>query len=219
MKKSYLIISFFLFSFLLNAQEIKVTESKENIGGAKNPVLTVIIYDADESTIEKAWKSLMKGYDAKVSTKDGVYANNANISDISAKTIDVYAMTEKQNDGIKLTVAIDLGGAFLSSSAHPDQYKAAEKIVRNFAIDICKKAVQEKLDEAMKQQKGLESNLKDLVKKNDKLHKEIEDYKDRISDDEKDIETNQKDQGTTNNAIDSQKKVVEEIQKKLDKIR
>jgi hypothetical protein len=219
MKRTVICLIFILSAWINNAQEIKVKEDKENIGGAKNPVLTVIIYEASESDVEKAWKSLMKDYDAKVSTKDGVFADNAKITEISANTVDVYALTAKTDDGIKLTVAIDLGGVFLSSSTHSAEYKAAEKIIKNFAITVSKKAVEEKLDDASDAQKKLESDLKDLEKKNTRLHNDIEGYKNKITEAEKDIEDNVKDQETTTKSIEAQKKVVEEIQKKLDGIK
>jgi len=219
MKKITLIIALFLFSFLLNAQEIKVKEDKDIIAGNKNPVLVVTIYGAKVSDVEKAWKSLMKGYKASVTNKNEIYANNATITDISAKTMDVYAIADKQDDGVKLTVAFDLGGAFMNSSAHPDQYKAAVKIITNFAVDQSKIAISAKLDDEKSKQKDLEDNLRDLQKKNDKLHKEIEDYKARIADDEKDLDTNHKDQETTTEKIESQKKVVDEVQKKLDSVK
>ena len=219
MKNIFLFIAFFLFSFLSNAQKIQVKEDKDIIAGNKNPVLVVTIYGAKVSDVEKAWKSLMKSYKASVTNKNEIYANNATITDISAKTIDVYAVADKLDDGVKFTVAIDLGGAFMNSSAHPDQFKAAVKIVTNFAVEQSKIAISAKLDAEKSKQKDLEDNLRDLQKKNDKLHKEIEDYKARIADDEKDLDTNHKDQETATGKIESQKKVVDEFQKKLDSVK
>lgn len=201
------------------SQEIKVKEDKENIADAKNPVLTVMIYEADESSVEKAWKNLMKDYGAKVSMKSEIFADNVVITDLSANTVDVYAFTKKADEGVKLVVGFDLGGAFVSSSTHSTEYKAAEKIIQKFAIDVSKEAVREKLDDAKDKQKELESELSDLKKKNEKLHKDIEEYKQKITEAEENIVINEKTQETKTKEIEEQTKAVETVQKKLDDIK
>jgi len=219
MKKTFLLLTLAMFTLLATAQKIEVKEDKANLGGAKNPVLTVIIYEADESTVEKAWKSLMKDYDAKVTTKDEIFADNAKITDMSTNTVDVYATTETKNSTVIFTVAFDLGGAFVSSSTHPDQYKVAEKLVKKFAVDISKEAVETKLEAEKKKQKELEKDLADLVKEKDKLTDAIADYNKKIAEAEKKIETNTTDQAAATKAVDAQTKVVETVQKKLDDIK
>lgn len=218
MKKLFVIISVIAIPLFMKAQKTVVKEEHEKIGGGKNSALVVMIYEAEESSVLKAWKSLMKDYGGKVSSKDGVFADNATISDMSSNTVDVYATTDKTDKGIKLAVAFDLGGIFVSSSEKSSEYKVAEKIVKNFAIDISKKAVSEKLEKARDIQEDYESELSDLVKKKEKLEKSIEEYKSKIADAEKDIEYNKVDQEKTTKLIETQKVTVEEIQKKLDKI-
>jgi hypothetical protein len=219
MKKIFFAIVLLAFASHSFSQEIKVKEDKENIADAKNPVLTVVIYEADDSYVEKAWKNLMKGYDAKVSNKSEIFADNAVITEISVNTIDVYAYTKKTDEGVKLIVGFDLGGAFISSSTHSAEYKAAEKILKQFAIDVSKKAVEDKLADEQDKQKDLEGDLSGLKKKNEKLHKDIEEYKQKITDAEEDIITNEKDQETKTKEIEDQTKAVETMQKKLDDIK
>lgn len=219
MKKIILASIVIAFSFNLNAQEIKVKEGKEKIAEGTNNALSVIIYEADESLVEKAWKDLMKGYNAKVSNKSEIFADNASIPDISENTVDVYAYTKKDDDGVKLIVAFDLGGAFVSSSTHASAYKAAEKIVNNFAIDVCKKAIQKKIDAAVEVQKDLEEDMASLKKKNEKLHKDIEDYKKKISEAEEDIVDNERAQESKTKEIEDQTKVVKDVQDKLDDVK
>src|ERR1044072_7761037 len=78
------------------AQKIKVEVGNESIGGGRNNAFSVTIYYADPSDIEKEWKSLIKGYDPdKVSSKDGIFADNAKMKSISDNTVDVYAKTDK----------------------------------------------------------------------------------------------------------------------------
>ena len=58
-----------LASLVVLSQNIRVKESNEKIGGGHHPALTVLIPEASDKLIEKEWKSLVKNYKAKVSTK------------------------------------------------------------------------------------------------------------------------------------------------------
>src|ERR1035441_3104944 len=97
--KHFVTLLLLFIAFSSFAQKIKVTESTERIGGNKNPALVVSIFNATPEDVESKWKSLMKGYKGKISTSDGVFADNAVISDINGNnTIDVYAKAGKVND-------------------------------------------------------------------------------------------------------------------------
>ncbi len=205
-------------SMFAQSQEINVKEDNEKINGSSNSVLTVIIYETDDNTVEKQWKSLMKDYNAKVSTSKEIFADNALIKDLSANTVDIYAITKKSDENVKLIVGVDMGGIFLSSEKSTE-YKVMEKIIKNFAIELTKNAIQEKLDAAEKEQKKRENTYNDLVKENKSLNKDIEDYKSKISKAEQDIITNEKDQKTAKNASEEQQKAVDAIKKNLSDVK
>jgi hypothetical protein len=196
-------------------KKISVNESTENIGNGRNSALTVVIY-ASASDIEKEWKSLMKDYKAKVSAKKEIFADDAVIKAIGPNTLDVFAKTEDNKDGsVKFIVAFDLGGAFLSSSAHSAQYKEAKRILHDFAVKVSKKAVEDELSIEEKQQKKLEKDYDDLVKNKLTLEKEIESYKSKIKKAEDDIQKNLKEQEAKQKELDVQKKNVSNVQSKL----
>ena len=199
--------------------KIKVDESNEHIGNGKNPALVVSIYDATPDEVESKWKSLMKDYKGKMSTNDGVFADNAVIQSINGNnTIDVYAKAEKVKDGeTKLIVAFDLGGAFLSSSMN-DKLKEAKKIVNDFAIKITKDAIAGQRKAAEKVLGNLQDEHKDLEKKQEKLNSNVEDYKAKIEDYNKkikeaqdDLATNKTDQEKKKGEVDAQTKIVEAV--------
>ncbi len=216
MKNIILLFAFQLAIGSLIAQKISVKESKEKVGDGSNNALVVSIYEADASDIEKEWKSLMKKYDAKVSTKDGVFADNAMISSLGGNNpIDVYAKVEKVKDGEnKLIVAFDLGGAYLSSSQHSSQFKEAKNMVSDFAIKVTKEAIAGQLKVAEKVLNKLEDNHKDLVDDQKDLEKNIEEYKAKIKKAEEDIIQSKNDQEKKKQEIEAQKKIVEAIQQK-----
>ncbi len=219
MKTNFFLIALLLGVIRLSAQEIVVTEGKKDLGGAKNPVLQVTIYESTESDVEKAWKSLMKGYNAKVTSKEVIFSDNAKITELSTNTVDTYAMMSSTDEGVKFSVAIDLGGAFVNSTTHATYYDIAEKIVKDFAVDVCKKAVKAKYEAELAKQKKLENELKDLAKKKEKLANDITEWQKSIANAEKEIEINIKDQESTTTLIQDQAKVVEAVLKKLEGIK
>lgn len=218
---------FFTSLFIITAfgQKIKITESVERIGDGtgKNNALVVIINEATPEEIESAWKSLTKSYKAKVSTLDGViFSDNAVIKTISNNTIDMYARTEKIKDGeTRLILGFYLGGAYLSSTLHPQPFAEIKQIVNDFAIKTTKDAIANKLKAEQKILDKLNDEQKNLVKKNESLNKDVETNKQKIEDlkikikkDEDDLVINKTDRENKTKEVDAQKKVVEALQAK-----
>src|ERR1043165_6085465 len=200
-----------------SAQKIKVKQSSENIGGGSHNALTVTLYGISPSDAEESFRSYMKKYDGKRSSKNGeVFVDHAKISEMGNNTIDVYgkALGKKGDPEITFVVGFDLGGAFCNSGDHKDQYNAAEKIVKDFAVKATKDAIESQLKDAQKVQSKLEDDQKSLEKDNKNLNEDIEDYKKKIKKAEDDIVKNKADQDKKKSEIEAQKKVVGEIDKK-----
>ncbi|MES2395703.1 MAG: hypothetical protein V4549_06855 [Bacteroidota bacterium] len=205
-------------SFSGFAQKVKVKESNESIGEGSHNSLVVTLYGVNPDDAEDEFKSFMKEYDGKRSSKGGaIFIDNALIKEMGPNTIDIYgkANGKKGDPEITFIVAFDLGGAFLNSSEHKDQFNTAEKIVKDFAIKAIKNAVEEQLKAAQKIQSKLEDNQKDLEKENKSLNSDIEDYKAKIKRAEDDIVKNKAAQDKKKSEIEAQKKVVGDIDTKL----
>ena len=212
--KNRLLLAFVagLFATVSSAQKIKVTESSENIGGGKNNALVVTIYEATPEDIEKEWKSRMKDFDAKVSSKDGGhFGDNAIIKSMAGNnTVDIYSRVEKVKDGeSKLIVGFDLGGAYVSSGK--PEFAEAKRIVEEFAVKTTKEAIAGQLKAAQKVYNKLEDEHADLVEDQKKLEKDIEDYKAKIKKAEEDIVKNKDEQSKKKTEAEAQKKVVDAI--------
>lgn len=195
------------------AQKISVSEGSERIGGGSNNALSVTIYEADIAEVEKEWKSIMRGYNAKISSQDGAYfADNAVIKPMGNNTVDVYYKAEKGKDTeIKFMAAFDLGGAFMSSSKHGEQYQIAKKMVYDFAMKMTKESIAGQLKAAQKVHDKLVDKHKDLVKDEEGLKKDIEEWKAKIKKAEDEIVKNKEEQGKKKTEIEAQKKVVDAI--------
>ena len=200
------------------AQKIKVSEGSENIGGGSHNALVVTLYGVNPSDAEDSFRSFMKTYDGKRSSKDGgIFIDNATIKEMGNNTVDVYgkAKGSKGDKEIQFVVAFDLGGAFLSSGEHKDQFKVAEKIAKEFAVKATKDAIEAELKAAEKIQGTLEDDQKSLEKKKKNLDEDIVDYKDKIKKAEDDLVKNKADQDKKKTELEAQKKVVEGINTKL----
>ena len=209
--KKIIFALFVLSSSSIFAQKMKVVEDKADMAGARQNVVAVVIPEVERKSVEKEWCKLMKGYDAKISNKKEIFANNALIKTISDKPIDVYALVEETKEGIKLSVAINLGGAFLNSKVHASQYDAVVKIMDNFAKETLISVLDDKISDETKKLKSANNKQDDLVKSKDKLKSNIEKWKDNIKDAEQKIKDNDKDQETAKKEIEEQQKVVDAL--------
>lgn len=221
MKKVCLItMSLSLLAFQLLAQSIDVKEDKEKISGSYKNVLSVMIYEADESSILKSWKRLMKDADAKVKNSGNeVFADDAKLNDISNNTVDVYASVKNEDKGFRFSAAFDLGGSFLSESQHSSGFKIAKKMIYNFAIETTKEAFEQKIKRKESDIRNLESKHSNLERDHEHLVRDIENYKEKIDKAEKEKVENLKSRQELKKTIEQSKIELEAIQESATKVK
>jgi hypothetical protein len=230
--KTFFLSAAILLSFALGAQNysIQVTESNEPIGSGNNNALVVIIYETDIETVEKEWKSRVKDFNTEKTSlnKHTLFADNATIKEMGNNTVDIYTnFAEKKDDrSVRMVVAFDLGGAYLSSSQHKDKFEVAKKILKEFAVKLTKEGVENQMKQASKALEKLMDKQADLEKGKKNMEQRIAEDKEKIKKAEEDIKKNeeniklnQKDQDEQKKLIEAQKKVVEETKKKLDSVK
>ncbi|MCI5059220.1 MAG: hypothetical protein MRY83_24115 [Flavobacteriales bacterium] len=211
------LLIFLLFSFSMAfAQEpivIKVTEGTEVLGGKTNNAMTVTIYEATVKEVEKAFKAELKKNKAKVSVKKEIFGDNAAFSSLGDNTVDVYAkVVDKGDKKCDLQVAVDLGGAFMSSKEHKTKYDAFRNYLYGFAVSTTKEAIAGQTKEAEKLQGTMEKDLEKLKSEKEDLEKLIKDCEAKIEQAKKDIETNKENQTKKGKDIEKQKEVVSALQ-------
>lgn len=220
MRKFTLLIASVSISFISWGQKIAVHEQSEDLGKGKNNALVVTIYGADEGDVEKDWKSLLKDYNAKVSTSKGImFGDNATIKEMGNNTVDIYARFDVKKGEIDLVVEFDLGGAYLSATQHPDKYKIAEKIMHDFAVKETAAAILDKQKAEQKNLDRLNSQEKDLEKENKNLNSDIDDYQNRIKKDQDAIVKNKDAQAKKQTEISNQQKVVDDLNKQAKEVK
>jgi len=200
-------------------QKIDVKEGNEKLGGAFHNALTVVIYEADAPMILKAWKKIMKDSDAKVKNSDDeIFADNATFTDVSPNTVDVYASIQKENEGIRFSVAFDLGGTYLSAEQNSGGFRAAKKMVYQYALEVTKEALQQQIKNMESDIKKMEWKENDLQTENDHLHRDIDTYKEKIIKAEKDLQANLKAQEEVKSSMLEKNKILKDYTEKSQKL-
>ncbi len=189
--------------------------------GNKNS-LAVNLTKTNAKFAEKMWKDFTKQYkgDYKRDKKnDEYFTDNANIASVGGgNTVDLFMKFAESGENTTATLWIDLGGAFINSKDFKDKYAEAEKLMAEYALKVAREQTQIQLKEQQDALKDAEKQQKKLEDKHKSLLQDIEDWKKKIAKAEQDVIANQKGQDDTKVKIETQKKVVDEVQKKLNSL-
>jgi hypothetical protein len=214
MKRLILPGLFIFFGSSLFAQSM-VNEAVVAIDGKSRNSLSIIIKDATVDDVNKAWKKQLKDLKGKVSDKTIIFADDCQLKSMGDNTFDVYSVIEDLGEnGIKVSAAFDLGGAYLSTADHPDKYPAAEQLMRNFSVAQAKEVVKSEIAASEKILKGFEKEFSGLEKDKSKLEKDIADYEKKIEEAKAAIEKNLADQANKKTEIEGLKATISDLEKK-----
>ena len=210
MKKLFtLAIAFVTLS--LSAQ-VKVDEKSVNIAGTSKNGFYISIPYGNYKQIENALKEELKDWKGKYSTPSGyIFVDDCKMKDMGDNTFDVYAIIEenKEGGGANVSLAIDLGGAYLNSGEHSGQFGVMKTRLHNFGVKAAKSVIDEEIKLEEDALKARQKELADFEADQAKKEQEIEDYKKKITDNEKAIEESKKNQETKKTEISEQQKKVD----------
>ena len=220
MKSLYLILFLFL-SIGCMAQSIKVKESNSDFSAAQNVnALVVEIPYVSQDFIEGKIKKLFKGLGKHKESKKEHVAMMVDLKDFGKMPFNAYAVSSiSKNELISVRFCFDLGGAYLNSKDHPEKYKVIEEIIEDFASKSVKSWIENIVRDENKRLNNLEKEQKDLVKRKENLEKEIKDFERKIDDNKNSIKENLESQSAKKSEIETQKKQVELVEKKLKSLR
>lgn len=211
-KLSTLIIALLAFG---SFAQVKVDEKKVNIDGTKEGFYISIPYGTVKE-LEKELKDELKGWKGSYSTSGKIIkVDDCKLKEMGENTFDVFATIEENSDGgAFISVAVDLGGAYLNSNEHSAQAKIINTRLYKFGVNAAKNIVGEEVKVEEKLLKEKEKELKDLEKEQEKLEKEIADYQQKIEDNKKAIEESKKNQETKKGEIKTQSDKLKAVEKK-----
>jgi hypothetical protein len=204
--------------FTLSAQ-VRVDEKSVNIEGSKNGFYISIPY-GDQKQVDNALKEELKNWKGKFTTPSGyILVEDCSMKDVSDH-FTTWAKVEANPDGgAFVSLAIDLGGAFLSSSEHAAQYKIVHSRLLAFGISAAKSVVDSEIKAQEEILKAKQKELADLETDQAKREKENEEMKNKIAENEKAIEESKKNQEAKKVEITTQEGVVQEVVKKKEAIK
>lgn len=202
--------------FSATAQKaVVVTEGNEALSDKVTNAMTVMVHNGDMKDVDKAWKKQLKELKGKISDKKEVFADDCKMKEMGDNTFDLYSKTEEvAGEGVKLIVGVDLGGAYLSSADHPEQFKVMRDFIYNFGVEANKAAIGIEIEAQEKILKKLQGELEGLEKDDKKLDSDIADYKEKIQKAEVDKLNNSKNRNAKAAAISAQQQVVDGVKAK-----
>jgi hypothetical protein len=202
------------------SQEVKVDEKSVSFNNGSHTAIVVTIPYASKDVIEKELKSEMKDWGGKFESTKGEYiAMQASMKAMGDKLFDGYAKIIESGDVFQVAFAVDLGGAYMSSSEHSAQYKVIKDKAQKFGIKAANEGVATELALEAKLLKDMEKEKGDLEKSIESSKKDIEDYKQRILDAEQKIKDNEGALSKKGEDITTQTGKIAEVEKKKKSIK
>ena len=205
------------------AQEVKVKEGSEGFSNGSHNALTVEVFVDDLSKVQKEWKSQMKDFGYEHATDKGkdYDFDNVKFKSLSNNPMDVYTKFEelKGEKAVRLSAAFDMGGDYISSGKHGNEYSFMKKMMHEFAVKTSKDYVEDQLKDATKVLHRFQEKEKDLEKDNKNLDEDIKNYKDKIKKAEDDIVKNKAEIETKKKEIELQQKVTDAVKAKFESIK
>lgn len=218
--KQLLLIATMALSTLSFAQEVKSSERSVSFANGSHNAVVVSVPFAKKDQVEKALKSEMKDWGGKFSSDKGEFmASQTSMKAMGDKMFDGYAKIIESGDNIEVAFAVDLGGAYMTSSQHGSQFKYIQEKAKKFAVSAASSAVDDELAVEAKVLKELEKNKSDLEKSIESDKKSIEDYKKKIADAEQRIKDNESALSKKGDEISTQTSKIGDVEKKKKSIK
>ena len=206
-------------------QEANIYESNESMSKGIQNAITVEVPSSDEKLVEGVWKKFIKKYGGKTKRTKGNRNENTTtdaevvgINGVSKLTIYSKASPGASGD-IEMRIWFDMGGDEFLESNRKSQYEEAERMLQKFAHEVRIENTKGELKAAEKTLKKYEGNLKTLKRQNENYYKDIANYEKKIEEAKENIITNDEQQIGTNEKIELQMQLVDEIDRRLRKLK
>ena len=216
MNKSILTLAFCFVAFGLVAQ---VVEKGMNMSAGEQNGLEVDLV-GDSKTSEKIWKEYVKPYgksDWDRKNKEHVLFN-VRVPAISSEQVTIVARFNQYRNMTKGSFWIKSGDDYLNSEDHGEAFRGSGEFLQEYAYEVERHSIREKMKEQEKDLGRLEKDLERLIKKNKNLHKDIEKAKETIAKKEREIEENLQGQDSKKGEIERQRETIQETTVELTKV-
>jgi len=218
------------------APTYEVTEGDASISSGINSGLSVMLPNIDKKFAAGKWSGFVKEYkasrklskDSKVHKLSGdeVKAMDMLIPSLSSSLINVYALFDESDNGVKVSTFYEMeDGMYLSKGDDPKKYAVAELMLKDFGKKCVVDQINDEVEGEEKSLKKTEKEQSKLINQHGNLErliekklKEIEKAKEAIKKAENDIVENLSDQKLKKVEVEQQRKVVDYVKRKLIKV-
>lgn len=214
--KKLLFVAALLFTVSsIQAQEkIKIksgNETYKHVGKQPSIIMSIPYTNMDDAS--KALKKEMKNWKGKVDKNDNEYfLDDGELKEMGENTFDAYSKVYKDvDDKIWVSIAVNLGGAYMIESEHPDKYRAIKKQLYSFCQNTALDGLKNQIDASEDILKDHKKELKGLVKDKEDYEEDIQDLKEEIKEIEGEIKTNESNQEKEKEKISNQKNIIKEL--------
>ncbi len=179
----YFGVFFLVFSIgNVRAQKIKIQEFSEKVENIVRPGMEVLL-ELDKKEVEKSWTKYLKNYGKPSSSAGVISIQAAEMRAISNYPCRVFSKVEVSHKGSRVWWAIDLGAQFVSKETEA-QYRGAEKMLYEFAVNAYKEDINNQIKDAedallsatkiQEKEVGEGTSLQDKINDNATEKKELE---------------------------------------------
>ncbi|PHI20664.1 hypothetical protein CEQ90_06325 [Lewinellaceae bacterium SD302] len=222
--KAYVFSFLFLAMIALAGTQVhaQVTTTQMSMSQGNHPAMTLELPGADAKMVEKMWVDYTKDEIRKSKTKKDRKSKeyqtlNVEIPGVSkGSAVDMYAKVNERGNGSELMVWIGSNDGWISPDELPGRYVEAEKMLMRFGLEVSRAQIEIMVEAEEDKLEDLEKELEDLRRDKEKFLKNIEKAKQEIADNEAAIETNAQQQKDQEEAIEEQRKTVNQTRKKGD---
>lgn len=211
------IITLFMIAvtFGLTAQKKEVSVEAATYGYSigTQPSIIVTIPNGDKKIIEKLLKKETSSWGGKTKNVAGEYQTMQASSKkfIEGKVYDAYTRMYQDMQDIKIAVAVDLGGAYMTETDHPLQFNEFKARMYQFALTAAKAMLANDAKAEQKNLKALQKELKSFEKEKGKYEKNIQGFEKKIAENKTSIEEVEKKIASKKEDITKQEGLIKEI--------
>jgi hypothetical protein len=237
MKSLMLLLACLGFGTLVYAQELQVSESELEIKGVPRKGQRILI-QLDSKEVEKAWENHLREKAGKIVVPIALPKNQvakgvsvlekARIDTISKTPLRIISKVEATEEGTAVWWTLDLGHAYVSKEATPEQYAAAEGFLQHFARKVYRDDMKHQVAEAekvlqsaqnehnrvLRQAEDLKKSLARNAQRKLELEAELARNAKELTQLQAEVENNGKQQQATLEEVANMKKAVEVVKAK-----
>lgn len=223
LNKLLLIIAFFMTvapGFAQRGQVVIETDRSMSFG--TRPCFRMEFDGAKEDLVEETWRDYAKKrFKAKLKKdkKSGEWAA-AQLSDgiMGNDEFSLYSTIEKTSRGAALNVWVDAGAYFLNRRDNAGRTEEMARTLRDCYYDVRRAIITNELKSQDDKIKDMEKKQRNMQKDTEGLRKDIENWAQKIKKAEQDIANNEKAMEAGLIDIENQRRVKEEITRRLENV-